>query len=138
RCAGAARRMLSSGTRLWPPASTLPSWPTSASSDSASATVLGRWYSNTGGFIARIISQAGNGGSQERISFTTVPWVGDMRRDTMKAGRWRGGALLGLGLAVVLVAAGCGSDDDGSGGGGTGTTTAAPAVDEALAAKVPA
>ena len=56
----------------------------------------------------------------------------------MKAGRWRGGALLGLVLAVVLVAAGCG--DDGDDGGSTETTAgagAAPAVDEALAAKVP-
>ena len=56
----------------------------------------------------------------------------------MKAGRWRGGALLGLVLAVVLVAAGCG--DDGGDGGSTETTAgagAAPAVDEALAAKVP-
>ena len=54
----------------------------------------------------------------------------------MKARRWRRGALLGLVLAAALVAAGCGSDDGGS-SGGTGTTTAAPAVDEALAAKVP-
>jgi len=55
----------------------------------------------------------------------------------MKAGRWRSGALLGLVLAVALVAAGCG--DDGTGGGSTETTAgAAPAVDEALAAKVPA
>jgi polar amino acid transport system substrate-binding protein len=56
----------------------------------------------------------------------------------MKAGRWRGGALLGLVLAVFLVAAGCG--DDGADGGSTETTAgagAAPAVDEALAAKVP-
>jgi polar amino acid transport system substrate-binding protein len=56
----------------------------------------------------------------------------------MKAGRWRGGALLGLVLAVVLVAAGCG--DDSGDGGSTETTAgagAAPAVDEALAAKVP-
>ena len=56
----------------------------------------------------------------------------------MKAGRWRGGALLGLVLAVVLVAAGCG--DDGGDGGSTETTAgagAAPTVDEALAAKVP-
>src|ERR687887_441072 len=51
RCAGAARRMLSSGTRLCPPARTLPSWPTSASAARASATVAGRWYSNAGGFI---------------------------------------------------------------------------------------
>jgi polar amino acid transport system substrate-binding protein len=42
-------------------------------------------------------------------------------------------ALLGLVLAVALVAAGC-SDDSGR---GTATTAAAPAVDEALAAKVP-
>jgi polar amino acid transport system substrate-binding protein len=56
----------------------------------------------------------------------------------MKARRWHRGTLFGLVLAVALVAAGCGTDDDGSGGGGTGTTTAAPAVDEALAAKVPA
>ena len=55
----------------------------------------------------------------------------------MRAGRWRGGTLLGLVLAVALVMAGCG--DDGTGGGSTETTAgAAPAVDEALAAKVPA
>jgi polar amino acid transport system substrate-binding protein len=56
----------------------------------------------------------------------------------MKTGRWRRGAFLGLVLAVALVAAGCG--DDGDDGGSTGTTAgagAAPAVDEALAAKVP-
>jgi polar amino acid transport system substrate-binding protein len=56
----------------------------------------------------------------------------------MKAGRWRGGALLGLVLAVSLVAAGCGDDTDTGSGGSTDTTAAAPAVDEALAAKVPA
>jgi len=58
----------------------------------------------------------------------------------MRAGRWRSGTLLGLALAVALVAAGCGDDggDTGTGGdGGTATTAAAPAVDEALAAKVP-
>ena len=55
----------------------------------------------------------------------------------MRAGRFRSGALLGLVLAVALVAAGCGEKSD-TGGGSTGTTTAAPAVDEALAAKVPA
>jgi len=55
----------------------------------------------------------------------------------MRAGRFRSGALLGLVLAVALVAAGCG-EKSGSSGGSTGTTTAAPAVDEALAAKVPA
>jgi polar amino acid transport system substrate-binding protein len=57
----------------------------------------------------------------------------------MKAGRWRGGALLGLALAVALVAAGCGGDDNAGteSGGGTATTAAAPSVDEALAAKVP-
>jgi polar amino acid transport system substrate-binding protein len=55
----------------------------------------------------------------------------------MKARRWRRGALLGLVLAVALVAAGCG--DDGADSGSTETTAgAAPAVDEALAAKVPA
>ncbi len=51
RCPGAASRMFSTGTRLWPPASTLPSAPTSASTVSASVTVDGRWYSNGGGFI---------------------------------------------------------------------------------------
>ena len=56
----------------------------------------------------------------------------------MRAGRLRGVGLLGLVLAVALVAAGCGSNDNSSGGGSTGTTTAAPAVDQALAAKVPA
>jgi polar amino acid transport system substrate-binding protein len=54
----------------------------------------------------------------------------------MRAGRLRGGALFGLVLAVALVAAGCGEDGD-TGGGGTATTAAAPAVDDALAAKVP-
>jgi polar amino acid transport system substrate-binding protein len=53
----------------------------------------------------------------------------------MKARRWRRGALLGVVMAVALVAAGCG--DNGDTGGGTGTTAAAPAVDDALAAKVP-
>ena len=56
----------------------------------------------------------------------------------MKARRWHRGTLLGLVLAVTLVAAGCG--DDGGDGGSTDTTAgagAAPAVDEALAAKVP-
>jgi polar amino acid transport system substrate-binding protein len=54
----------------------------------------------------------------------------------MRAARLRGVGLLGLVLAVALVAAGCGDNGD-SGGGSTGTTAAAPAVDEALAAKVP-
>jgi polar amino acid transport system substrate-binding protein len=54
----------------------------------------------------------------------------------MRAGRIRSGALVGLVLAIALVAAGCGNKSE-SGGGSTGTTTAAPAVDEALAAKVP-
>jgi polar amino acid transport system substrate-binding protein len=55
----------------------------------------------------------------------------------MKACRWRHGALLGLVLVVALVAAGCGEKSD-TGGGSTGTSAgAAPAVDEALAAKVP-
>jgi polar amino acid transport system substrate-binding protein len=56
----------------------------------------------------------------------------------MKARKWHRGALLGLVMAVALVTAGCGDNgDDTGGGGGTGTTAAAPAVDEALAAKVP-
>jgi polar amino acid transport system substrate-binding protein len=54
----------------------------------------------------------------------------------MRARRWGRGALLGLVMAVAMVAAGCG-DNGGSGGGSTETTAAAPAVDEALAAKVP-
>jgi polar amino acid transport system substrate-binding protein len=57
----------------------------------------------------------------------------------MKAHRWHHGALLGLVTVVALLAAGCGDkSDDTGGGGGTATTAAAPAVDEALAAKVPA
>jgi polar amino acid transport system substrate-binding protein len=56
----------------------------------------------------------------------------------MKARGWRHGALLGLVMAVALVMAGCGDDGGDTGGGGTGTTTATPAVDDALAAKVPA
>jgi polar amino acid transport system substrate-binding protein len=56
----------------------------------------------------------------------------------MNAHRWRHGALLGLVMVVALVAAGCGDNGDDTGGGSTGTTAAAPAVDEALAAKVPA
>jgi polar amino acid transport system substrate-binding protein len=56
----------------------------------------------------------------------------------MKAHRWHHGALLGLVTLVALLAAGCGDkSDDTGGGGGTATTAAAPAVDEALAAKVP-
>jgi polar amino acid transport system substrate-binding protein len=57
----------------------------------------------------------------------------------MRAGRWHGGALVGLVLAVALVAAGCGGGDNGTGtgSGGSATTAAAPAVDQALAAKVP-
>jgi polar amino acid transport system substrate-binding protein len=47
--------------------------------------------------------------------------------------RWR---LLGAGLGLALVLAACG--DDGGEGGGTATTAAAPAVDQALAEKVPA
>ena len=54
----------------------------------------------------------------------------------MRAARLRSGGLLGLVLAVTLVAAGCGEKSD-TGGGSTETTAAAPAVDEALAAKVP-
>jgi polar amino acid transport system substrate-binding protein len=50
------------------------------------------------------------------------------------ARRWR---LLGLALGLALVMAACG-DDNGGEGGGTTTTAAAPAVDQALAAKVPA
>jgi polar amino acid transport system substrate-binding protein len=55
----------------------------------------------------------------------------------MRVGMRRSGALLGLVLAVALLAAGCG--DEGGDGGTTATTAgaAAPAVDEALAAKVP-
>jgi polar amino acid transport system substrate-binding protein len=49
------------------------------------------------------------------------------------ARRWR---LLGLVLGLALVMAACG--DDGGEGGGTATTAAAPAVDQALADKVPA
>jgi polar amino acid transport system substrate-binding protein len=55
----------------------------------------------------------------------------------VKAYRWRRGALLGLVMAVAMVAAGCGDDGGDTGGGTTETTAAAPAVDEALAAKVP-
>ena len=55
----------------------------------------------------------------------------------MMAARLRSAGLLGLVLAVTLVAAGCGEKSN-TGGGSTGTTAAAPTVDEALAAKVPA
>jgi polar amino acid transport system substrate-binding protein len=48
------------------------------------------------------------------------------------ARKWR---LLGLVLGLALVMAACG--DDGTEGGGTATTAAAPAVDQALAEKVP-
>jgi polar amino acid transport system substrate-binding protein len=55
----------------------------------------------------------------------------------MRVGRVRSGALVGLVVAIALVAAGCGNKSE-TGGGSTGTTAAAPSVDEALAAKVPA
>ena len=48
--AGALSRKLSSGTRLWPPASTFASSPCSASSASASASERGRWSRSAGGF----------------------------------------------------------------------------------------
>jgi polar amino acid transport system substrate-binding protein len=48
------------------------------------------------------------------------------------ARRWRP-LVLGVGLALLLAACG----DDGGTGAGTGGTSAAPAVDQALAAKVP-
>ena len=56
----------------------------------------------------------------------------------MKERTWRHGALLGLMMVVALLAAGCGDNGGDTGGGGTATTAAAPAVDDALAAKVPA
>ena len=55
----------------------------------------------------------------------------------MKTPKWRRGALIGLAMVAALVAAGCGDNGGDTGGGATGTTAAAPAVDEALAAKVP-
>src|SRR5215472_2543614 len=50
RCAGAASRMLSSGSSDWPPASTFPSGAAAARSARASATDSGREYPNWGGF----------------------------------------------------------------------------------------
>ena len=43
-----------SGTRLWPPASTLASSPRSASRPTASSTVPGRWYSKGAGFTTHL------------------------------------------------------------------------------------
>jgi polar amino acid transport system substrate-binding protein len=51
------------------------------------------------------------------------------------ARRWR---LLALGLGLAFGLAACGSNSNSSSGGGTTATTAATAVDQALAAKVPA
>jgi hypothetical protein len=44
--------MLSIGSRLWPPASTLPSSPTCASTASASSTDSGADHANGDGFTA--------------------------------------------------------------------------------------
>ena len=55
RYAGAASRMFSSGSRLWPPASTLPSSPTRASSASASSRLAGAVQANGEGFTRVIL-----------------------------------------------------------------------------------
>src|SRR3954467_1824842 len=64
RCAGAASRMFRMGSRLCPPASTLPSPPTRASSASASATESGADQANGDGFTLRILAHARAGGEQ--------------------------------------------------------------------------
>src|SRR6478752_9339036 len=55
RWPGAARRMLRIGMRLWPPARTLPSCPTSARTATASATLRGAWWTKGEGFTVTIL-----------------------------------------------------------------------------------
>ena len=62
RWPGVARRMLSTGMRLCPPASTLPSWPTSPSTATASSTVRGAWCTNGPGFTCSILPVRGSWG----------------------------------------------------------------------------
>src|SRR6476661_3808694 len=64
RCAGAAKRMFRMGSRLCPPASTLPSPPTRASSANASATEAGADQANGDGFTLRILAHVRAGGEQ--------------------------------------------------------------------------
>src|SRR6478735_3855351 len=47
--------MLGTGIRLCPPASTLPSWPNSASTATVSSTVRGAWCTNGAGFTLAIL-----------------------------------------------------------------------------------
>src|SRR5262245_27779561 len=53
RWSNTARRRASRGTRLWPPARTLASSPSSASAAAASSAVPGAWYWNGAGFTTR-------------------------------------------------------------------------------------
>src|SRR5215218_606346 len=107
--------MLSSGTRLWPPARTLPSWPTSASTASAFSTVAGRWYSKAGGFMAASSRKRAPEGDPRPHSGTVIVHqslsVGQEEADMKAIGRRRG-TLLGLVLLVALAGAGCGGDNE--------------------------
>ena len=91
--AGAARRMLSSGMRLCPPASTLPSWPTSASTPTASSTVRGAWCTNGAGFTERSCLVDGAGERHRPAREVAAPGRG--------GGRCGSGASVALGVAVA-------------------------------------
>src|ERR1044071_113459 len=60
REAGRARRKFIAGTRLCPPAQTLPSSPCSASRSSASSSVRGAKYRNAAGFICTPLATLGH------------------------------------------------------------------------------
>src|SRR5947208_5311361 len=59
RCDGRARRRLSRGTRLCPPARIFASSPCSARRATASSTEPARWYSNGGGFTPPLYHTSG-------------------------------------------------------------------------------
>src|SRR5512139_3191863 len=83
--------MLSTGNRLCPPASTLPSEPVSASTATASSTVCGAWCTNGAGFTCSILPVRGVRGKAPPRPRGRGP----------RAGRWSAGAGGRSGLPVA-------------------------------------
>src|SRR5829696_2775141 len=76
RTSGAASRRFMSGTRLWPPASTLASSPCSASSATHSSTERGAKYTKRDGFIAS--TPGAHGGQTETADQLLVTPADDL------------------------------------------------------------